>query len=174
MTDQFATKISEIMNTRIETVGASATVKDIAIKMKEEKVSSVVVLDNNTSDPLGIITERDLVTKVCINDIDNTQKILAEQLMSSPLITISQESSPSDAAELMIQNRVRHLLVISTESNEDEKKLSNNDRISIKPMGIITPLDFERAKVLSTSDYDKDSSIGRILDHYRNDFDFFS
>jgi len=173
MTDQFATKISEIMNTRIETVGASATVKDIAVKMKEKKISSVVVLDDNTGAPLGIITERDLVTKVCVNDIDNIKKILAEQLMSAPLITITQDSSPSDAAELMIQNKVRHLLVISTESNGDEKKLSSDDRISPKPMGIITPLDFARAQVVSCSDNDKDSSISRILDYYRNDFDFF-
>ena len=46
----------------------------------------------------------------------------------------------------MIQNKVRHLLVISTESNGDEKKLPSDDRISPKPMGIITPLTLQGLK----------------------------
>ena len=55
----------------------------------KEKDQFCRYVDDNTGAPLGIITERDLVTKVCVNDIDNIKKILAEQLMSAPLITIT-------------------------------------------------------------------------------------
>ena len=57
-----------------------------------------------------------------------------KEIMSSPLITIDSKSSPSSAAYMMLQNNVRHLLVIN-----------NNDKNSLnKPIGIVTPLDFTR------------------------------
>src|ERR687888_499810 len=54
-----------------------------------------------------------------------------KEIMSSPLITISSRSSPSEAADMMLQHNVRHLLVV------------DNDNVN-KPIGIITPLDFTR------------------------------
>lgn len=93
--------------------------------------------------------------------------------MSSPLITISADSSPSDAASLMIKNRVRHLLVVSAENNQNTNNEVSKERGSIKPIGIITPMDFTRFDVIAASDLDKENSISRILDYYRGDFDFF-
>jgi predicted transcriptional regulator len=49
--------------------------------------------------------------------------------MSSPLVTTDALSPVEVAADIMIQNRVRHLLVVE------------NDDIN-KPLGIITPTDF--------------------------------
>jgi CBS domain-containing protein len=37
--------------------------------------------------------------------------------MSSPLITISSTSSPSEAADMMLQHNVRHLLVVDNSGN---------------------------------------------------------
>lgn len=53
--------------------------------------------------------------------------------MSSPLITIDSKSSPSVAADMMLQTNVRHLLVV------DDAKYDIN-----KPIGIVTPLDFTK------------------------------
>ena len=36
--------------------------------MKDEKVSSLLVIDRHGK-PIGLVTERDLVRKVCINDV---------------------------------------------------------------------------------------------------------
>ena len=36
--------------------------------MKDMKVSSLVVVDVNCK-PVDIVTERDIITKVCINDV---------------------------------------------------------------------------------------------------------
>ena len=56
----------------------------------------------------GIVSERDLVIKVCTADVPiNTIK--NKEIMSSPLITISFKSSPSEAADMMLQHNVRHL-----------------------------------------------------------------
>ena len=42
--------------------------------------------------------------------------------MSSPLITINADSSPTEAADLMLKNNVRHLLVVMTEPSQDNDK----------------------------------------------------
>jgi len=51
--------------------------------------------------------------------------------MSSPLVTIDARLPVEAAADVMIQNKVRHLLVV---------EINNND--INKPLGIVTPTDF--------------------------------
>ena len=125
------TTVSDFMRRKIETIGESESVQESARKMKEKNVSSLLIVDKD-GNPKGLITERDLVRKACINDI-RLSTVTNRELMSSPLITIDSRESPSIAADLMLQNSVRHLLVV-------DKSTSNADR----PIGILTPLDFTR------------------------------
>ncbi len=60
-----ATTLRDIMRKRLETIDDSASVQDAAKKMKDKDVSSLIVVDREGK-PQGLITERDLVTKVCI------------------------------------------------------------------------------------------------------------
>jgi CBS domain-containing protein len=146
------TNISQIMRKKIETIEGMSSVQEAAKKMKDRNVSSLVVIDVNGK-PQGLVTERDLVRKVCINDL-GTSMVKNKEIMSSPLITIDSSSSPSMAADMMLQNNVRHLLVVD-----------NNDRSSLnKPIGIITPLDFTRYQEY-TNDKEKDN-IEKILEYY--------
>jgi signal-transduction protein with cAMP-binding, CBS, and nucleotidyltransferase domain len=143
------TTIRDLMMKKLVTMEESASVQEAANKMKDKNVSSLVVVDKN-GQPQGLITERDLVRKVCIHDAD-TSKITNKEIMSSPLITIDSQSLPSIAADMMLQNNVRHLLVV------DDKYDVN------KPIGIITPLDFTRYQEY-TDNY-KDA-IEKILEYY--------
>jgi signal-transduction protein with cAMP-binding, CBS, and nucleotidyltransferase domain len=103
--------------------------------MRDNKIGSLVVLDNkNSNKPIGIVTERDLVRKVCVNDA-NSSKILVKDIMSSPLITIDSRSSVEVAADIMAQSKVRHLLVVEENNSDDDYKMS-------RPLGIITTSDF--------------------------------
>ena len=144
------TNISQIMRKKIETIEGMSSVQEAAKKMKDRNVSSLVVIDVNGK-PQGLVTERDLVRKVCINDL-GTSMVKNKEIMSSPLITIDSSSSPSMAADMMLQNNVRHLLVVDNKSNAN------------KPIGIITPLDFTRYKEY-TNEEDKDA-IEKILEYY--------
>ena len=54
-------------------------------------------MDDN-SRPTGLVTERDLVRRVCIQDA-YPSKIIAKEIMSSPLITIESTSLPSEAID---------------------------------------------------------------------------
>lgn len=116
--------IGEIMTTRIETIGLEDNAQEAARKMKHKNVSSLVVVDKNDQ-AVGIVTERDLVREVCVQDASSNQHII-KNIMSSPIVTIDPISSVETAANVMMQNKVRHLVVVN------EKKT----------LGIITATNF--------------------------------
>ena len=143
--------ISDIMRKKLETIEELASVQEAAKKMKDKNVSSLIVVDGNGK-PQGLVTERDLARKVCINDV-NTSTVINKEIMSSPLITIDSKLSPSVAADMMLQNNVRHILVT------DDKYDVN------KPIGIVTPLDFTKYQEYTNNDEDK-NAIEKILEYY--------
>ena len=144
-----ATTVSGIMRKRLETIEATSSVQQAAKKMKDKNVSSLVVVDENGR-PQGLVSERDLVTKVCTTDIPvNTMK--NKEIMSSPVITISSKSPPSKAADMMLQHNVRHLLVVDNGDNN-------------KPIGMITPLDFTRHQE-HVANEDREA-IEKMLEYY--------
>jgi CBS domain-containing protein len=121
------TSIAEVMTQRLETIKSSASAQDAAKRMSDKRISSLVVTDE-TDIAIGIVTERDLVRRICVHDASSKHTIV-EQIMSSALVTIDADSQIDVAADIMLQNNVRHLLVIQ-------------DNDTNKPVGIITPSDF--------------------------------
>jgi signal-transduction protein with cAMP-binding, CBS, and nucleotidyltransferase domain len=139
------------MTQKLVTIAASNSAQEAAIKMRENDTSSLVVIDENNK-AVGIVTERDLVTRVCVHGASSKTAKL-EQVMSSPVVTIDALSSVEVAADIMTQNGVRHLLVA-----EDED-------IS-KPLGIISTSDFVR---YLRENLEMDVSKGAILDTLKNE-----
>jgi CBS domain-containing protein len=137
------------MRKRLETIEGTASVQQAAKKMKDKNVSSLVVVDESGL-PQGLVSERDLVRKVCTTDV-SISTVKNKEVMSSPLITISSRSSPSEAADMMLQHNVRHLLVV------------DNDNVN-KPIGIITPLDFTRHQEYVANE-DREA-IEKMLEYY--------
>ena len=97
--------------------------------MRDKNISSLVVI-HNYNKSAGIVTERDLVRKVCVNDA-SSGNMQIKDVMSFPLLAIDANASVEQAVDIMIQNGVRHLLVIQ-------------DNDVYKPLGIITHSDFAR------------------------------
>jgi CBS domain-containing protein len=140
--------IINILRKKLESIEETTNIQEAAKKMKDKNVSSLVVVDMRGK-PMGLVTERDLVRKVCINDV-RSSTVTSKEIMSFPL-TIEASSSPSAAADMMLKNNVRHLLVV------DEGSLN-------KPIGIITPLDFTRYQEY-TAEEDKEA-IEKVLENY--------
>ena len=141
--------ITNILRKKLESIEETTNIQEAAKKMKDKNVSSLVVVDMRGK-PVGLVTERDLVRKICINDV-RSSTVTSKEIMSFPLITIEASSSPSAAADMMLKNNVRHLLVV------DEGSLN-------KPIGIITPLDFTRYQEY-TAEEDKEA-IEKVLENY--------
>lgn len=118
--------ISDMMTKKLETIEELFSIQETAKKMRNANVSSLVVVDNKGK-PLGIVTERDIVRKACVNDV-SASKVTNKEIMSPKLITIDPNSSASAAVDIMLRNNIRHLLVVDKDNTE-------------KPIGMITPLD---------------------------------
>jgi len=57
-------KAADIMTKDVKTISGNATVADAVAKMKAEKVSSLVVERRSQEDAWGILTRKDVVSKV--------------------------------------------------------------------------------------------------------------
>jgi signal-transduction protein with cAMP-binding, CBS, and nucleotidyltransferase domain len=69
--------IGEVMTKKLETIEMSNSAQEAAKKMRDKNVSSLLVVDNsNDGKPMGIVTERDLVRKVCINDASSKHTMI--------------------------------------------------------------------------------------------------
>jgi len=97
------------MEKAVLAVDLNTNVKDCSKAMAKRGVSCAVITQAGAS--VGIVTERDLVSKVLADAIDPT-KVLVRDIMSTPLITISPIATVQEAAAEMAQYRVRRLVVV--------------------------------------------------------------
>jgi len=86
----------------------SDTVGSIAEKMFTNNIGSVIVISGGV--PAGMVTERDIVKSIVRNHKDPT-KTRAQEIMSTPLITIETNKTIRDAIEMMRDRNVRRLAV---------------------------------------------------------------
>ena len=123
--------VKEIMSTNLETIDATENAQQASKKMNDKRISSVLVIDRDKKgeEPLGIITERDLVKHVCASGI-SSKEVGVREIMSSPIATVEAEATVETAADLMLSNKVRHLLVVDEQTR--------------KPVGIIAPSDMNK------------------------------
>jgi CBS domain-containing protein len=119
----------ELMSEKLERISTISSAQEASKKMRDKNVSSLVVIEANNNKPMGIVTERDLVRKACVRDIGAGNIPIKDIMSTLPLVAIDSRSTVEAAANKMIQNKVRHLLVI-------------NDNDMNKIVGIITPTDF--------------------------------
>ena len=84
-------KAQDVMRKGVETIASSATVTQALKKMKELKVSSLIVERRNKDDAYGLLTKTDIVKKVI--DAGPRRRNLSNnkvfQIMSKPVITVS-------------------------------------------------------------------------------------
>jgi len=140
--------IKEIMSTKLETIDVTENAQEAAKKMNDKRISSVLVVDGDkqSGEPIGIVTERDLVIRVCAAGT-NSKDVGIREIMSSPIVTIEPDATVETAAELMLSNKVRHLLVIDEQTR--------------KPVGIIAPSDLNK---YLRGNIDMDEVNARILE----------
>ena len=103
--------VSQIMTNQIVTINFAQSALDAALLMKEKRISSLIVQDDNNKS-LGIITERDFVKRVCAEDKKSSEVKISE--LMSKIQTFAEPDTPVDVAvQKMINNKIRRLPVIS-------------------------------------------------------------
>ena len=106
-------KISSIMSRDVITLEPKEILMSAVEKMNFNNVSCVVVVEDKK--PTGILTERDIIQIIGHNINLNVTRLVS--VMKSPVIAISEEIDIPEAANLMVINSLRRLVVVDGEHN---------------------------------------------------------
>jgi CBS domain-containing protein len=99
----------------VKTIKMGKSLKDAAIIMVNEKIGSIIVVDDGNK-PIGVITRTDvLIHFVSEEPID--PNVPVDIYIKSKLISVNPDAQSDFAAELLIKNRLHHLVVQDTEGN---------------------------------------------------------
>ncbi len=135
------TFVKDMMRKQIVSIDVSLTVKAAAKIMEDTGVSCLVVTETNI--PIGILTERDFVTRV--TSLDKTSSTPVRNIMSIPLITASPNDTARKLAELMKEKNIHKLPVME----------------GTRLVGIVTATDLIRKCVI-----DSDSDMRQICNSF--------
>jgi CBS domain-containing protein len=90
-------------------IDADASVLDAVRAMVEANVGSLLVEVDGRIE--GIVTERDYLRRVALED-RNERETPVREIMTSPLIVVRPETSLDECRALMTERRIRHLPVV--------------------------------------------------------------
>jgi signal-transduction protein with cAMP-binding, CBS, and nucleotidyltransferase domain len=124
-----STFVNQVMSKEVLTLDKSTSLQEAAEHMKRLSIGCVIVTENNN--PIGIITERDFVTKIAAEGRPLFTEI--KEVMSSPLITIDSEETIWEASELMKEKLIHKLPV--KENGEITGIITTSDIVRISSVG---------------------------------------
>jgi CBS domain-containing protein len=101
--------VKDLMKTSVVMSDPKRSVSEAAKLMQQKDVSCVVVAVDEQI--VGILTERDIVRKIVAEGF-KPDVVLVENIMSSPVITISSEATIEEASKLMATFGIRRLPVV--------------------------------------------------------------
>ena len=118
--------VRDVMSTHVIAARESATYKELAAMLHDQRVSAFPVVDDDNK-VIGIVSETDLLAKEALEGtVPGTVRLLphqrersrvdavtAAELMTRPAVTIGPDEPVSHAARLMYNKRVKRLPVIS-------------------------------------------------------------
>ena len=106
--------VKEIMTEFVQTIPANSSVFEASQIMAKLGIGSIVVMQG--VQPAGMLTERDIVTKVVSQDL-NPSKVPVEKIMSNPIISIEPSEIISEAALMMSIYKIRRLVVVGKDGS---------------------------------------------------------
>jgi CBS domain-containing protein len=135
--------VKDVMTTHVFAVRRSATFKEMAARLREQRVSAFPVLDDENK-VIGVVSEADLLAKEALEgDLPGVFRgmvhhreqakaaaLTAADLMTEPAVTIGPDEPVAHAARLMHSRRVKRLPV----TDEDGKLIgivSRTDVLSV-------------------------------------------
>ena len=108
--------IGRICVREVDTASPDESIYLIAERMHQRSVGALVVV-NDDSEPIGIVTDRDLMARVLAKGLDSTETVVRDVMTPAPTM-ISEDGAIESALALMRAGRFRRLPVV-----DGEKKL---------------------------------------------------
>jgi diguanylate cyclase (GGDEF)-like protein/PAS domain S-box-containing protein len=102
------TTLADILTYPVITVTPKQGVQEALSLMREQRISSLVVAENDR--PVGIFTERDAV--LLSFSRQNIERLRVGEVMGKPPLTASPDTDYRDGYGIITERRVRHLIVV--------------------------------------------------------------
>ncbi|WP_456433884.1 putative nucleotidyltransferase substrate binding domain-containing protein [Thermosulfuriphilus sp.] len=103
--------VAEVMVSPVFTCPSSLPVRKVAQEMAKRRISSAVIVSEKGS-PVGIITERDILTKVVSQEGVDPDRTPAAAIMSAPPLTLTPRAKLYQALSLLARYGIKHLPVV--------------------------------------------------------------
>ena len=112
-------RVSEIMSDFVVAVHKHHSLSHILQMMEDEEVDRVVVLEYGGK-PVGMITNSNLAFACTVSTTGKGRKVqelpvIAEDVMSAPLVTAAEGDLVTDAARLMVDEQIASIVVVDCE-----------------------------------------------------------
>lgn len=121
--------VREAMSSPVISVSEDTDIVHLAKVMKDQNVGAVIITKEEEQ-PVGIVTERDIVTRV-VSQGGDFGDVTAKSIMSSPLHVVSPDMSLMEAMRLMDKLNIRRLGVLY--KNQLVGVISDRDIIRLVP-----------------------------------------
>ncbi|WP_432590352.1 CBS domain-containing protein [Streptomyces sp. HD1123-B1] len=120
--------VSDVMTRPVVAVGGAASFKEVVRTLAQWHVSAVPVLEGEGR-VIGVVSEADLLPKEELRDgdpdrferlrrlpdMEKADGVVAEELMSSPAVTVHMDATLAEAARIMAVKGVKRLPVVDAE-----------------------------------------------------------
>ncbi|MGB8657364.1 MAG: CBS domain-containing protein [Candidatus Zixiibacteriota bacterium] len=107
-------KVKDVLKekgTKVATIGSDRSILDAVKDLVEKNIGSLLVLDEKGA-ICGIITERDIL-KECDRRYESLKQTKVQDVMTKDLIVASPEDDVDYVEDVMTQNRLRHVPIVS-------------------------------------------------------------
>lgn len=122
--------VRDVMTKNPKVVRRDTSVQEVVATMGKFDISSVIIVEEER--PVGIVTHKDIVSKVVLPRLP-PDALRAREIMSTPVVKIIEDASIEEAATLMAKKRIKKLAVVSGVSSD-------------KLVGIITSTDIVKTQ----------------------------
>ena len=105
--------IQQVMTRDPRACEAGVALSAAARLMREADVGEIPVIDMDRH-VVGVITDRDIVVR-CVAAGDNPQDVTVDACMTAPALTITEDASLEDCAQLMARQQIRRVPVVNAD-----------------------------------------------------------
>lgn len=102
--------VASIMKSPVVSIEANKSVAEAIHLMQERGISSIMVIPAAPGEPEGMMTKRDIISKVVSHGKD-PKTLMVQDVMTPRVITVPPDFPLADAAKLMVEKGIRRVLV---------------------------------------------------------------
>jgi len=120
--------VEDIMNNDILIMGPTDSLKDAVKKMQDKNSDYVLICKDGY--PEGIVTERDVLTKVLSAGL-KPDKVILKNIMSTPVMTIEKNQDVKLAWESISESKIKRLII--TDNDKAVGVITSFDILAVAP-----------------------------------------